>query len=141
MGPGVASHMIALLAVVLAFSPGGGSGDDYTQTVLASAPLKPGGEIEVDDEYGDVHVMAGASGIVKVQAVKHARSASELNGIDVHVDAVEGAVKVSTTYAAESNWFHQPNRNVEYTIDVPPTTKVIVRLTYGDGSIDDVMGP
>ena len=132
--------MIAALAVLLALSASHGSDAPYSQTVQASAPLAAGGEIEIDDEYGDVRVAHGAAGIVRLDAVKKADNQSDLSATDVHVDAVQGAVKVTTSFPSAWSWFHHSNASVDFDVQVPPGTKVILRLKYGDGVVAGIDG-
>lgn len=132
--------MIAAAAVLLALALGG---DDsrYSQTVVASATLNSGGEVEIDNDYGDVHVSRGDAGTVKVTALKHSPNESDLAMIDVHVDAVPGAVKVTTDYPAVTGWFAHQHDSVDYDVRVPAGTKVILRSKYGDGYVSGVGGP
>jgi hypothetical protein len=134
--------MIALVAVVSALSLAGAGGETtYSQPAHLSAPLSAGGELEVDNTNGDVAIVRGGAGIVDIDAVKRAYAQDDLTGINVHVDAVGGAVKISTDYPSAWRGLHRVQRWVDYKIQVPIGTKVIVRLKYGDARVEGVAGP
>jgi len=132
--------MVALFAVIVALAFGG-SQTTYTQPWHQTAPLAAGGEIEVDNLYGDVVVERGPDGSVDIAAVKKAYRQGDLDGVGVHVDVVEGAVKVTTDYPSSWHFLHHVDRWVDYQIRVPAKTKVILRLKYGDGRVESVGGP
>lgn len=131
--------MIAAGAVVLALAFNNGDDSQHTQTLVASAPLASGGEVEIDDKYGDVDVSRGDAGTVKITAVKHAKNDADLANIDMHVDAVEGAVKISTTVPGVSLFAHQQD-SVDYDVRIPSGTKLIVRGKYGNVEVSGVGG-
>src|SRR5579863_1649985 len=132
--------MIAAIAVALALSTDVGYDDQYHETIHQTAPLAAGGEVEIDDTYGDVRVTRGASGTVDIRAVKSASEQSDLSQIDVHVDTIEGAVKITADFPADHTWFHDHQRSVDFDVAVPAGSKVILRMQYGDGSVSGVDG-
>lgn len=132
--------MIAAAAVVLALASGnGGDHSRYSQTLTAIAPLASGGEVEIDDEFGNIVVSPGAAGSVKITAVKHASKESDLADMDMHIDAVDGAVKISTTFPGVSLFAHQQD-SIDYDVRVPSGTKLIIRGKYGDVEVSGVGG-
>ena len=134
--------MVGLAVVLFAFaSTNAGSGAQYTQTWRQSAPLEAGGELEVDEQYGDVKVESGQSGTVQIEAVKHADRQSTLNAINIHVDTIQGAVKIVTDYPSQWHFLHREQTSVDFDIHVPRGTRVILRLKYGDGRIVSVSAP
>jgi hypothetical protein len=133
--------MVAALAVVLALASSGSDDSPYSQTIHQTAPLAAHGEMEVDDTFGDVRVSAGAAGTVDITAVKHADAQDRLDAIGVHVDTIDGAVKISTDFPAEWSGLHHHEQHVDYLIKVPTGTKVILRGKYGDGYVSGIGGP
>jgi hypothetical protein len=134
--------MIALVAVFAALAAGFSvSNARYTEPWAQDSRLAAGGEVEVDDTYSDVKVEAGAPGVVHISAVKRADSQPGLADINIHVDTIEGAVKIVTDYPSGWRGFHRTQQSVDYRVHVPPGTKIVLRLKYGDGSIAGVGGP
>ena len=134
--------MIALVAVVSALAAGSVNDElRFTQAWRQTAPLEARGEVELDEMYGDVNVEAGAAGSVQIAAVKRADSQGDLAGINIHVDTIEGAVKIVTDYPSQWQGLHRKQRRVDYELRVPPGTKIVLRLKYGDGKIAGVGGP
>jgi hypothetical protein len=132
--------MIAQLAVALALTTDYSSAR-FSQAIHETAPLAARGVVEIDDRYGDVHVSAGGAGTVDISAVKQADTQADLAATTVHVDAVEGAVKITTDFPADDSLFHNRGRSVDYDVRVPPGTKVVLVLQYGDGTVSHVGGP
>lgn len=134
--------MIALVAVVSALALSWiGHSDTYSEPWHQSVALAASGEVEIDNLYGDAHIEQGPAGSVEIDALKKANAPGDLSGIQIHVDAVQGAVKISTDYPASWRGLHRVERWVDYRIRVPHGTKVILRLKYGDGFISSVGGP
>jgi hypothetical protein len=131
--------MIALVAVLSAVVVD--ADPRYSEAWHQSVPLTAGGEVEIDDQYGDVTVTAGAPGTVQIDAVKRADSKGDLAAINVHVDRIEGAVKIVTDYPSQWRGLHRVQRWVDYRIAVPRGTKLILRQKYGEGRIVEVGGP
>src|ERR1700730_7718025 len=99
--------MIALVAVVSALAAGSVNDElRFTQAWRQNAPLAARGEVELDEMYGDVKVEAGAAGSVQIAAVKRADSQGDLAGINIHVDTIEGAVKIVTDYPSQWQRLH-----------------------------------
>ncbi|MHB0874840.1 MAG: DUF4097 family beta strand repeat-containing protein [Anaerolineae bacterium] len=109
------------------------------QFTVGSRPL-----VVVDSEVGTVHVSAGTTGVVSVQAEVHARARSDSEAMalltETAFDASGDEERVNITVDVPDSSGGRGNVDVELTITVPAGTSVQVRNLVGDVSVKGVSG-
>jgi DUF4097 and DUF4098 domain-containing protein YvlB len=126
-----------LLAGIAHAQPADEAREEFHQTYSLSA----NGRVELSNVNGDVNISAWDTNQVKVDAVKHARSADRLNECKIVVDAQPDSIRIETKYP--ESWFgsHDNSATVDYTIKVPRGARLDkVSAVNGNMVITEVAG-
>lgn len=113
--------------------------DRFTKTVSLGAA----GELDVSNISGNITITAGEGTVVKIDALKQARSRTEqeaarqLKLVDIRVIERPGLVEVRTEYPRNERSF---NVDVSYSITLPASTRVIVKTISGDVLVSRTRG-
>jgi Putative adhesin len=94
----------------------------YTEEFHQTYPLAAGGRIDLDNINGAVHITAWDQNVVKVDAVKYARTKERLDEARVEVEASSDLVSIRTKYPDHDHTFDggwNDPAGVEYTLTVP----------------------
>jgi len=94
----------------------------YTEEFHQTYPLTAGGRIDLDNINGAVHITAWDQNVVKVDAVKYARTKERLDQARVEVEANSDLVSIRTKYTDHDQTFDggwNDPAGVEYTLTVP----------------------
>ena len=112
-----------LCALLLAVSQGHASDKGrYTEEFHQTYPLAAGGRIDLDNINGAVHITAWDQNVVKVDAVKYARTKERLDEARIEVEASSDLVSIRTKYPDHDHTFDggwNDPAGVEYTLTVP----------------------
>jgi DUF4097 and DUF4098 domain-containing protein YvlB len=112
-----------LCALLLAVSQGHASDKGrYTEEFHKTYPLAAGGRIDLDNINGAVHITAWEQNVVKVDAVKYARTKERLDEARIEVEASSDLVSIRTKYPDHDHTFDggwNDPAGVEYTLTVP----------------------
>jgi hypothetical protein len=112
-----------LCALLLAVAQGHASDKGrYTEEFHQTYPLAAGGRIDLDNINGAVHITAWDQNVVKVDAVKYARTKERLDEARVEVEASSDLVSIRTKYPDHDHTFDggwNDPAGVEYTLTVP----------------------
>jgi Putative adhesin len=108
-------------------------------------PLTAGGRVTLENINGAVHISAGDSNEVKVDAVKYARSQERLDEAKIRVDAGSNYVSIRTEYPDHDQTFNDDDRDnpagVEYTLTVPRGANLDeIKLINGSLDVHGVSG-
>jgi hypothetical protein len=112
-----------LCALLLAVSQGHASDKGrYTEEFHQTYRLAAGGRIDLDNINGAVHITAWDQNVVKVDAVKYARTKERLDEARIEVEASSDLVSIRTKYPDHDHTFDggwNDPAGVEYTLTVP----------------------
>ena len=101
--------------------------------------LNPGGQLELKNINGDVHITAWDRNEVKVDAVKTARTKKRLEEARIVVEANRDSIMIKTDYPQHELTFTTGDRNnpasVEYTLTVPRGAR-LERIELVNGGLD-----
>jgi DUF4097 and DUF4098 domain-containing protein YvlB len=126
-----------LLTGIAHAQPADEAREEFHQTYSLAA----NGRVELANVNGDVNISAWDANQVKVDAVKHARSADGLSGCKIVVDAQPDSIRIETKYP--EHWFgsHDSPATVDYTIKVPRGARLDkISAVNGNMVITGVMG-
>src|SRR5262249_3383155 len=127
----------ALAAILLAgCSPKieGPQSDVFEQTY----EVDPEASLSIRNIDGSIVIHGSESGVIKVRAVKKAKSSEELKGIDIAAIAEGKSALITTKFLSQKNKaLSSGSRTVDYTIEIPRTVNLTrVDLDNGRISID-----
>jgi len=104
---------------------------DVKETQEMTYPVNPGARISLENINGDIRVLGGGEGQVKIIAHKRAEEQEYLDGMKIVVDADEDYVRIETRHPKrEGGWFNwggDSSGSVSYELTVP-----------GDVSLDSI---
>jgi DUF4097 and DUF4098 domain-containing protein YvlB len=117
-------------------------GTEFTETVSRTFPAAGPVTLNLSNESGDVVITGGPGSEVRVEAVKRVRQQSEpdartlLQKFLVNITERNGVVEVRTEFPPEGGWAG----GVDYTITLPSSANVAVRIDRGDLQLANVRG-
>jgi len=126
-----------ILSVMSVFLAGCGSAVEKAveQTIEEAYPIDPAGILSIRNPLGSIRIYGSDDSEVKVQAIKKASSASQLNGITVKVSGKPVAISLETLFPPQKTWiFSGRSGTVDYSISVPRLVR-IGRLEIGNGDV------
>lgn len=131
----ILSGLLALYAGhALAAANPSGSREEFQQ----SYALSPHGRVVIDNRYGDVRITGWDRDEVRIEAVKSAADAGQLDDARIVVDSTAERLSIRTQYAGAEP---QEPASVEYRITVPRTANLDdVRLVNGALSLRGLAG-
>ncbi len=102
-------------------------------------PLAAKGRVSLKNINGDVRITAWDRNEVKIDAIKHARTAERLADIAIKIDAAPESIRIKTEYP--ENRFHNDPGGVDYALTVPRTASLdTIELVNGGLDIQSVAG-
>jgi DUF4097 and DUF4098 domain-containing protein YvlB len=119
-------------------------GPEQTERFAETYKVADTGALDLSQVAGDVHVVTGRNGEIKVEAIKRVRhrDADEarrmLAQLRVEVNQAGGRVEVRTLYPRMSGRGY--SSSVDYTITVPVGAAVSLKTISGDVSVNGVRG-
>lgn len=129
--------LFLLLFTLLFFLDGCGSAVHrrVEQKIEHAYEIDPTGSLSISNADGAVRIYGAATAEMKLQAIKKAYSAEQLNGIAVNVSVQSNHVSIETNFPRRKTWvFSDSAGTVDYTIVVPQTVKIL-RLDLGNGEV------
>jgi hypothetical protein len=120
-------------------------GRAFTEEFHQTYALSPGGQINLENINGAVHITAWDRNEVKVDAVKYADRQERLAEAQIRVDAGKDRISIRTEYRDHDHTFNHPGWNnpasVEYTLMVPRSARLDeIKLINGALDIHGVSG-
>lgn len=113
-------------------------GPETVETIVKTFKTGPGGTLDLSNLSGDVVVNGVAGEEMKVTATKRARGSdakAALAEITIGTRQTAGRVEVRTEFGR-----HDSEAEVDYTVEVPLDSAVIVRTISGDIRVSNVRG-
>jgi Toastrack DUF4097 len=120
-------------------------GRAFTEEFHQTYALSRGGQIDLENINGAVHVTAWDRNEVKVDAVKYADRQQRLAEAQIRVDADKDRISIRTEYRDHDHTFDHPGWNnpasVEYTLMVPRSSRLDeIKLINGALDIHGITG-
>jgi DUF4097 and DUF4098 domain-containing protein YvlB len=120
-------------------------GRAFTEEFHQSYPLSAGGQIDLENINGPVHITAWDRNEVKVDAIKYADRKEHLAEAQIRVDAGKDRISIHTEYRDHDRTFNHSGWNnpasVEYTLMVPRSARLDeIKLINGALDIHGVAG-
>lgn len=131
-----------LTAATLALAVSANARELLEDVVEKSFPLSSSGTFALRSVDGTVQIYGSNSNEVKVVAIKKAFSPSRLNGIQIQIDAKDGAINVNTLAPPKPDWgFSDRSGTVDYIINIPQTARIAsIDLPNGELIIEGMRG-
>jgi DUF4097 and DUF4098 domain-containing protein YvlB len=141
--------VVAALSLTAACDVAFGAREEATATWTKSYPLSAGGLVDLSSTNGTIKVIAGSKPTVEIRAVKTAKAATKdaaeelLKSLELREDVTADKVKIR---------IDRPHSNgpslhgwgtstvVEYFVEVPANTKVVLATVNGKIEVTDVRG-
>jgi hypothetical protein len=139
----------AVLSLTAACDVAFGAREQATETWTRSYPISAGGTVDLSSTNGTIKVVAGSRPTVEIRAVKTARAATKegaetlLKSLEVKEDVTADKVKIriDRPHANGVNLHGWGTSTVvEYFVEVPSTTKVVLATVNGKIEVTDVKG-
>lgn len=116
------------------------SGLAETRSFQKKFPVTAGGELTIETELGDIHVVGAAVNEVSV-AAQIDGSPSAVKKFSIEAKAANGGVKVTGKAGSQGFWHFGPrNLQVTYTVEVPEGFRVELGTSGGDIQVRNVRG-
>jgi DUF4097 and DUF4098 domain-containing protein YvlB len=143
-----ATWMGAILGTVCALALATHASDysgRLTEEFHHSYPLAAGGQIELNNINGAVHITAWDQNEVKVDAIKYAYTKERLDEASIEVEADTNSISIRTKYRDHDLTWNDDGHNnpasVEYTLMVPRAARLDeIKLVNGPLDITGVAG-
>lgn len=141
--------VIAALSLTAACDVAFGARETATDTWTKSYPISAGGTVDLSSTNGTIKVVAGSKPTVEIRAVKTAKAATKegaetlLKSLELREDVTGDKVKIRIERPHSNGpslhgW--GTSTEVEYFVEVPANTKVVLATVNGQIDVTDVRG-
>lgn len=131
------------LGLVTASLGGGGvwAKTDVTEEFHKAYPLNADGRVKLENVNGQIAITGWDRDEVKLDAVKRAKSQTDLDAVKIEVDAGADRIAIHTQYPESKFWKKNNSTSVDYTLRVPRRAR-LERIANVNGAISvaDVAG-
>jgi len=129
----------ALVAMILALSAYGVSGNNVTGEFHKTVPLNANGRVSLENINGNVEITGWERNEVQIDAVKSARDQQRLDEAKIEVEGSGDSVSIRTRYP-EGRTNNNP-ASVQYTLHVPAGAQLEkISLVNGSLNVSQVLG-
>lgn len=136
------ARVFSIVAVAVLSTASANARELLEDIVEKTLPLSSSGTFALRSIDGTVQIYGSNSNEVKIVAIKKAFSPARLNGIQVHVDAEEDAVNISTIAPSKPDWaLSDRSGTIDYIINIPQTVRIVsIDLPTGELVIEGMRG-
>jgi hypothetical protein len=132
---------LAILTGALAISiPSAWPNEPLHETTVQLLPCALDGSVSLENTDGSIHVYGWKEGRVKLVALRKAYTAPRLRQIRVETSAQPGSITAKTVIPIVAGIFADRSGTVDYTVVVPETAKLKLKLVNGEVELHGLRG-